>query len=75
MRSEEDSVMFDFIREGLEFNFGVVYSNCIGNPAHFFRDCVTGNKPMASQYKTKEKIYNRSLEKFLEMMEEFRDAE
>ncbi len=75
MRSEEDSIMFDFIREGLEFNFGVVYSNCIGNPAHFFRDCVTNNKPMASQYKGKEKIYNRSLEKFLEMMEDFRDAE
>ena len=75
MRSEEDSVMFDFIREGLEFNFGVVYSNCISNPAHFFRDCVSNNKPMASAFKTKEKIYNKSIGKFIEMMEEFRDAE
>jgi len=75
MRSEEDSVMFDFIREGLEFNFGVVYSNCIGNPAHFFRDCFNSNQPMASAYKTKEKVYNRALEKFLGIMEEMRDEQ
>lgn len=75
MRSEEDSVMFDFIREGLEFNFGIVYSNCIGNPGWFFRDCVTGNKAMASTYKGQQKVFDKALSKFVGLLEEYKDAE
>lgn len=75
MRSEQDSIMFDFIRSGLEFNFGIVYSNCIGNPGWFFRDCVNGNKPMASAFKTQQKIYNKSITKFVEMLGELKDSE
>ena len=75
MRSESDSVMFDFIREGLEFNFGIVYSNCVSNAGWFFRDCVTNNQPMASAYKTKQKVYEKSLSKFIDMLAEYKDAE
>lgn len=70
MRSEEDSVMFDFIRSGMEFNFGAVFSNCIANPAHLFRVCINNQEPMASSYRTKEKTYVRKLENFLESLRE-----
>ncbi len=70
MRSEEDSVMFDFIRSGMEFNFGAVFSNCIANPAHLFRVCINNQEPMASSYRTKEKTYVRKLESFLESLRE-----
>lgn len=54
--------------DGLEFNFGVVYSSAIGNPAWFFRDCVSGRKNLASAYKTQAKVYSKSLDKFLERL-------
>ena len=66
MRSEQDAEMFDFIREGLEFNFGVVYSNCIGNPVWTFRDTLISNGEFASSYQTTAKVNERILEKFLE---------
>ena len=74
MRTEADSAMFDFTREGMEFNFGVVYSSAIGNPAWFFRDSVSGRKDLASAYKTQDKIYRKSLEKFLEKLHEMGTA-
>ena len=75
MRSEADSVMFDFIRQGLEFNIGVVYSNCIANPQWIYRDTLTKNGNLASAYKSKQKIYSRSLEKFLLTLEELKDMQ
>ena len=72
MRTEADSAMFDYVREGMEFNFGVVYSSAIGNPAWFFRDSVSGRKDLASAYKMQEKIYKKSLDKFLEKLQDMR---
>ena len=73
MRSEQDSVMFDYIREGLEFNIGVVYSNCVGNPQWIYRDTLTQNGSLTSSYRGMAKVYTRSLEKFLSLMQEFKD--
>lgn len=75
MRSEQDSVMFDFIRQGLEFNIGVVYSNCIANPQWIYRDTLTKNGNLTSAYKSKSKVYERSLSKFLETLEELKDQQ
>lgn len=70
MRSEEDSVMFDYIRDGLTFNVGVVYSNSIANPAHLFRNCISDNTSYATAYKKSSKIYSKSLDKFLDLYAE-----
>jgi maltose-binding protein MalE len=70
MRSEEDAVMFDLIKSGLEFNFGTFYSNCIGNPVWTFRDSITNSRNFATEYRKSEKLYNKLLDKFLEMMAE-----
>ena len=72
MRSEKDSVMFDYIREGLEFNIGVVYSNCVGNPQWIYRDTLTANGSLTSAYRGMAKVYTRFLEKFLSLMQEYK---
>ena len=68
MRTEQDAEMFDLIRDGLEFNVGVVYSNCIGNPVWIFRDTLIQNGEFASAYQSKAKVSERILEKFLEQI-------
>ena len=68
-------MMFDFIRDGLEFNIGVVYSNCIANPQWIYRDTLTANGNLASAYKSKQKIYARSIEKFIETLTELKDMQ
>lgn len=75
MRSEEDSVMFDLIKSGLEFNFGTFYSNCIGNPVWTFRDSISNNRSFTSEYKKMAKVYEKTLKKFTEAMAERAEAE
>jgi hypothetical protein len=65
-RDSESSMTLDLIRDGCMFNFGFVNSNSMGNPMHIFRELIEAKKTdFVSLYKSKEKSYNKALEKLL----------
>ncbi|MBQ7010821.1 MAG: extracellular solute-binding protein [Clostridia bacterium] len=64
VNGEEDAEMFDLIVEGIQYNFGTLYSSKgLSAICALFRDVQT---PIASRYEKKASTYEASLKKLLE---------
>lgn len=64
VNGEEDAEMFDLVAEGIQYNFGTLYSSKGLNAiCALFRDVAT---PITSRYEAKASQYEQSLKKLLE---------
>ena len=64
VNGEEDAEMFDLVAEGIQYNFGTLYSSKGLNAiCALFRDVAT---PITSRYEGRAAQYQKSLEKLLE---------
>lgn len=65
-RDDESSQMLDIIRDGVMFNFEIIYNGEMGGAWNIMRDMM-GNKKnnFASEWAKKEKTYTKSLEKLV----------
>ncbi len=68
-RDDESSHMLDIIREGVMFNFEIIYNNEMGGAWNIMRDMMSNKKNnFASEWARKEKSYTRALEKLVEKL-------
>ncbi len=72
LEDEASAKMFDFILDGVVYDFGFIYSNCIANPVHTFRYYVQDQQKvnLATKVKTMEKATQKSLENFMVKFDE-----
>ncbi len=69
-RDEQSLEMLDIIRDGVMFNFEIIYNNQMGSPWNIMRDLMTSKKKdFASTWASKEKNYRSSLEKLIKNFE------
>ncbi len=69
-RDEQSLEMLDIIRDGVMFNFEIIYNGQMGGAWNIMRDLMNGKKKdFASTWASKEKGYKSSLEKLLENFE------
>ena len=64
-RDEESGRMLDVIRAGLVLDFAAEYAVQTERAGFIVRDTIEQKKDIASLYKSKEKVYTKSFEKFL----------
>ena len=64
-RDEESASMLDIIRAGLVLDFAAEYAVQSERCGFIIRDVIEQNTNIASLYKSKEKVYKKSFEKFL----------
>ena len=64
-RDEESASMLDTIRAGLVLDFAAEYAVQAERCGFIIRDVIEQNTNIASLYKSKEKVYMKSFEKFL----------
>ena len=64
-RDEESGRMLDVIRAGLTLDFAAEYAVQTERAGFIVRDTIEQKKDIASLYKSKEKVYAKSFEKFL----------
>jgi hypothetical protein len=58
-----DAQMYDLIRAGTRFNFGLVYSNCISNPIWMWRGLIINkSSDFVSTFTASEKVIEKQLE-------------
>ncbi len=70
-RDNESGMMIDLIRENVSSDFAALYSNSIANVVHFFRNNLQSKKEgIASSLEKNQKLWNKSLGKLLEKLEE-----
>ena len=70
-RDNESGMMIDLIRENVSSDFAALYSNSIANVVHFFRTNLQGKKEsVSSALEKNQKLWNKSLSKLLEKLEE-----
>lgn len=65
-RDEDTKLMINIIRDGLTFDFGVVFSAQLERAGWLTRDCVYFGTNYASTLKSKTKAYQNALDKLLE---------
>ncbi len=68
-RDEESGRMLDIIRAGLMLDFAAEYAVQTERAGFIVRDTIEQKKDFASLYKSKEKVYAKSFEKFLKAYE------
>ncbi len=69
-RDEQSLEMLDIIRDGVMFNFEIIYNGQMGSPWNIMRELMSGKKKdFASAWASKEKNYKSSLEKLLKNFE------
>lgn len=62
-----DAQMYDLIRAGTRYNFGLVYSNCISNPIWIWRGLIISkSNDFVSTFTSSEKIIEKQLEQIVE---------
>ena len=64
-RDDESAEMLDIIRNGLNFDFGIVFSMQLERAGFIIRDCVYYKRSFASEYEKNAAKFENALEKFL----------
>jgi len=65
-RDDESAEMIDIIRNGLVFDFGMIYSTEVGGACVVLRNLMSDKKSnFASTFEKNERVYDRALEKLL----------
>jgi hypothetical protein len=64
-RDDESSEMLDIIRQGLNFDFGMVFSMQLERAGFIIRDCIYYKRNFASEYEKNLPKFETALEKFL----------
>ena len=67
---QEMSRMFDLIREGVVFNFGLVYGFAMNYMNVFWKSNISTNGNLSSAWKSQEKSYQASIDKFFAAVRE-----
>jgi maltose-binding protein MalE len=66
LRDEESAEMLDIIRNGLNFDFGIVFSMQLSRAGFIIRDCLEYRRGFTSEYEKNVNVYDAALEEFLE---------
>ena len=64
-RDDESGEMLDIIRQGLNFDFGIVFSMQVERAGFIIRDCVYYKRSFAAEYEKNIGKFENALEKFL----------
>ncbi len=66
---QEMSRMFDLIRGGVVFNFGLVYGFAMNYMNIFWKGNITANGNLSSAWKSQEKSYKAAIDQFFAAVE------